>query len=476
MRRNKIIIFSSVLLLGFAVYSCQQELLDEGKPRREISSFVTEAREFYELTVAEEPIFGLDRCSDAGPPLFPGLIVPNWEKPYIYETDRHRFLFARLAEETYRYQARQLDRERGYYYETRVFQAAVFARSLDDPSDWFMGMATFIPDRRTALQSRRRVLERYLDEPDHGGFSGKILFSRISDMAVYAVLVFENGAPVRRLHPNRFESYSPYRSAMESELSSIEFMVLGRSPVDMEHDMEEIEIIGPKNPDPPLILPPNPGPELPELPDPGGGGGGGGGGTTPTEPENRPRPSDVKDDCSGNQIQTRSNLVNHKTLFENIEAATVGMNNYIDYPTYQSAVSGDNTIEHSTSIIDYGDGATYLTPVNHGTSGHVSIDYSSQYIIGSIHNHPNGTPPSAVDIITTGNIAGQRSHYRTTTVYIPAQSPGNQDIYYMIHVDDAQKAAAFAANYGSQLILPQIGSALIQKFISIWKLMKISDI
>ena len=218
------------LILGIALLSCQQEVY-EGEPvDPEVTSFVEKAKQFFEFKVAGEPIFAITR-SDAPPvSLFPGTVIPRWEKPYIYDTDKHRFLYARLEQDIFRYHTRQTDPEDGRSYRTKVYQAAVFARALDDPDRWWMGIASFIPDRKTEHAYRGKVLDRFLDEPAHGGFTGKVLFSRIADMGIYAILVFKDGVPVRKIHSDYYDSEERFRADIRQQLEGMELLTMRANP------------------------------------------------------------------------------------------------------------------------------------------------------------------------------------------------------------------------------------------------------
>lgn len=84
-----------------------------------------------------------------------------------------------------------------------------------------------------------------------------------------------------------------------------------------------------------------------------------------------------------------------------IKDTTLGINTYISFKTYLDEVAKDPKHEHATLLIDYEDEdhTRVLTEVFHGTEDNVIQTYSSNYVAAQVHNHPNGSPPSAQDLL-----------------------------------------------------------------------------
>lgn len=132
---------------------------------------------------------------------------------------------------------------------------------------------------------------------------------------------------------------------------------------------------------------------------------------------------------------------------DSIYAATVGTNTYVTFQDYLGAVNNDPSREHSTILIDYGT-EQYLTEVRHGTENGVSNDVSSAFVTAEIHNHPDGSPPSAKDLLFTAEMIQTKQDYKATFVY-------NHDdgSYYSLYVHDAERARGLYDNIWNEIDL-----------------------
>lgn len=104
---------------------------------------------------------------------------------------------------------------------------------------------------------------------------------------------------------------------------------------------------------------------------------------------------------------------------DSIQARTLGINTYISFQTYLDEVAKDPGNEHATLLIDYEDEdhTRVLTEVFHGTEDNVIQTYSSNYVAAQVHNHPNGSPPSAQDLLFTAEMMREENNYQATFVY-----------------------------------------------------------
>ena len=102
-----------------------------------------------------------------------------------------------------------------------------------------------------------------------------------------------------------------------------------------------------------------------------------------------------------------------------IKDTTLGINTYISFKTYLDEVAKDPKDEHATLLIDYEDEdhTRVLTEVFHGTEHNVIQTYSSNYVAAQVHNHPNGSPPSAQDLLFTAEMMREENNYQATFVY-----------------------------------------------------------
>ena len=148
----------------------------------------------------------------------------------------------------------------------------------------------------------------------------------------------------------------------------------------------------------------------------GSSGGRGSGASTPTQPSSFKEP--LKDNSAmSKQIQQES--VELWESLSSIKDTTLGINTYISFKTYLDEVAKDPKDEHATLLIDYEDEdhTRVLTEVFHGTEDNVIQTYSSNYVAAQVHNHPNGSPPSAQDLLFTAEMMREENNYQATFVY-----------------------------------------------------------
>jgi hypothetical protein len=125
---------------------------------------------------------------------------------------------------------------------------------------------------------------------------------------------------------------------------------------------------------------------------------------------------------------------------------------YIGYADYLNAVSQRDSLEHATSLLEFeidNDEKFYrCTPIEIGEANSVSNDTSSSNLVAIIHNHPNNTPPSFQDVITTASIAADsnKDKFKGCLVYSLKDKS-----YYMLYVYDREKAALFVSKYSKEL-------------------------
>ena len=102
-----------------------------------------------------------------------------------------------------------------------------------------------------------------------------------------------------------------------------------------------------------------------------------------------------------------------------IKDTTLGINTYISFKTYLDEVAKDPKHEHATLLINYEDEdhTRVLTEVFHGTEDNVIQTYSSNYVAAQVHNHPNGSPPSAQDLLFTAEMMREENNYQATFAY-----------------------------------------------------------
>jgi len=101
--------------------------------------------------------------------------------------------------------------------------------------------------------------------------------------------------------------------------------------------------------------------------------------------------------------------------------------------------------ENSISLSYYADDNTYrLKELVEGNSPTSVTIYTHNTTVATIHNHPNGTPPSGIDFLNTAKWVSENNVYSTTYVYTTS---GN----YALYIEDVQKAELFYSKYSGCL-------------------------
>ena len=127
--------------------------------------------------------------------------------------------------------------------------------------------------------------------------------------------------------------------------------------------------------------------------------------------------------------------------------------------------------ENSIGLSYYSDEEVYrlreLKTGNSPTSVKVTIFTTT---VATIHNHPNGTPPSGIDFLNTAKWVSDNNVYSTTYVYT---TNGN----YALYIEDVQKAKLFYSKYSNCLSdtetkMFKAESDLDKKWESIYKELK----
>ncbi len=177
-------------------------------------------------------------------------------------------------------------------------------------------------------------------------------------------------------------------------------------------------------------------------------GGGGGGGTNPGpesngEPELPPTQPVI--DCSNSVNETiRTKTGSLINTLNGIGRNTHGTKNYISFTDFLNSVASFPSIENSTSWYCYG-GKNLLTPVEHGTSIDVHINWHDS-IVCAVHNHVTGGPPSILDVMTAARLAKEGEKFESLLAYNALDSS-----YYAVCIVDRTKAIAFYDTYNSDV-------------------------
>lgn len=173
----------------------------------------------------------------------------------------------------------------------------------------------------------------------------------------------------------------------------------------------------------------------------GGGGGTGGpftGGTggsstgsidkSEIDPEQYDHPDTLE--AGDSQIKIIDEVFKIYNLMKSAKANQIGDKKYISLNDFFNAVKNDRDIEHSSSLIVRPDGTVLMTDVWDGAAHSVDCNISDLDVTAVIHNHPNGSSPSATDLFSLFDTALKRDNYKAIFAYDDCT-----DVLYSIYLN-----------------------------------------
>lgn len=112
------------------------------------------------------------------------------------------------------------------------------------------------------------------------------------------------------------------------------------------------------------------------------------------------------------------------------------------FQDFQNLVSTNEANENSATLYYYEESNRYLLNdlVESDRPYGVSVFGSNPHAVATIHNHPNDTPPSGVDVLTAAEHALDNPDFQSAYVYT---SSG----VYTVFIEDREKAIAFHKAY-----------------------------
>ncbi len=110
----------------------------------------------------------------------------------------------------------------------------------------------------------------------------------------------------------------------------------------------------------------------------------------------------------------------------------------VRWKDFTDSIAKDPTIEYGTSLNDYSNDGHHLTAIDTGTSNHISFSYvDNSLTVSAIHYHPNGTPPSAHDLLELVRFGKESNKIQASMVYT------RDSVFYSLQITDRSKLAAF---------------------------------
>jgi hypothetical protein len=165
-----------------------------------------------------------------------------------------------------------------------------------------------------------------------------------------------------------------------------------------------------------------------------------------------PPPNQALEDCS-DSVQINLNKENADSIFKLLYLATDEPIGTLQFTTYLQYMCNINpSIESSTTLLkmtpDYdGNPRIRCTAINYGSVDSVEVTLHSS-MVAMVHNHPNGTPPSAQDVMLAAQLAGSSAYPLFEASLI--LNIGTYE-YYLLQVEDRAKAAVFFNTYSNQV-------------------------
>lgn len=157
-------------------------------------------------------------------------------------------------------------------------------------------------------------------------------------------------------------------------------------------------------------------------------------------------------DCTFYYNSLKSEATKVRNILDTVKKDPVYPQNYTTYADYMEMINQDPSNEYSTTLNQYEDNTNgvyhRLTKVIKGDSLHTEVDHSSTEMVAYIHNHPNNTPPSFLDILLTASFARMpdKRKFKGSFVYNKKDNS-----FYMISVTDKRKVDEFYLNYRREL-------------------------
>lgn len=157
----------------------------------------------------------------------------------------------------------------------------------------------------------------------------------------------------------------------------------------------------------------------------------------------------VHDECDKipQADETKSNVSSLYGIFSNV-SDTYGRESFT-FDQFEEALRTNGENENSATLYCYPDDDgpdLYLVKdlITGDSPYKVDVYGGTSYAVATIHNHPNDTPPSGIDILTAANHAKENSSFQTAYVY-------TSDGIYAVSIEDRQKAVTFYDKYHESL-------------------------
>ncbi len=110
----------------------------------------------------------------------------------------------------------------------------------------------------------------------------------------------------------------------------------------------------------------------------------------------------------------------------------------VRWQDFTDSIANKDSIEYGTALNDYADDGYHLTSIESGTAHNVVIsNISNATTVATIHYHPNGTPPSARDLLSLVKTGMESNKMQSSMVYT------RDSVFYSLQITDRSKLAAF---------------------------------
>lgn len=153
----------------------------------------------------------------------------------------------------------------------------------------------------------------------------------------------------------------------------------------------------------------------------------------------------VHDACDSipNSERTKTRV---KEVYKKMDQAELYGQQSVTFAQFEELLRTNASNENSVTLYYYEEEDKYLLKNLHAgnSSSSISVHGGESHAIATIHNHPNGTIPSGIDLIVAAGNVKENMNFELTYVY-------TSDYIYTLQIEDKNKAIEFYEKYADNI-------------------------